>query len=277
MSNFDESLYEEHMEECEKFIEVLINVTEQPTNVDASIYCAVPNIDECDEPSVTAFVWNKNTEEMCANINYSSSDKIIHIEGIKRCSGEILPDQGTGSDIVKQLIKVGEEFRMFLKPGTKLILMIDSDQSKITVKGVTFELYWLYIFATGQSWYNSLGFEEDEYADNTEFITEFIDNREGNNPSVREEFEKIKRDLRDPNIPISTVEEYKKQLNKTIIRFNKYLLDGIKNGLIANKQFNTKFSEITYDYPVTMGGKKKRRRRKSKKGRKSRNKVTRKR
>ncbi len=260
---------EEYMKECEKFIEILINVIEKPTDVNASIYCAThEEIYECDDPSVTAFLWNNNTEEMCAVINYSPSDKIIHIEEIKRCSGEILPEQGTGTDIVKQLIKVGDEFRKVLNPGTRLSLMIDSDQSKITVQGILFDLYWLYIFATGASWYNSLGFEEDEYVDNTEFITEFIDKREGDNPTVREQFEKIKSDLRDPNIPITTVEEYKRQLNKTVLNFNKYLLDGIKNGLIANRQFNTKFLGITYDYPVTMGGKKRRKTRKGKKGKK---------
>ena len=121
------------------------------------------------------YILNKNTQKDCAAIRFIASEKVIHITQIDRCSDKILPEQGTGTDIVKKIIAVGNEFRTHLEPGTRLRIMIDSDQSELTIKDEYFDLYWLYIFATGESWYNSLGFREDKYDDNTQLINDFID------------------------------------------------------------------------------------------------------
>ena len=158
-----------YMEECEKFIEVLTEVFEQPDNVDASIYCATPDDiqDDCDDFYVFINIFNKNTEQICAYVQYIPSEKVIHIEEIAKCSGEILPEQGSGTDIVRKLIAVGDEFRQYLDSGSSFSLMIGSDQAKLTIKENVFELGWLYMFATGETWYNSLGFREEEYDSNT--------------------------------------------------------------------------------------------------------------
>ena len=178
--------------------------------------------------------------------------KVIHIEEIARCSGEILPEQGSGTDIVRNLIAVGDEFRTHLDPGSSLSIMIGSDQSKLTVKDIEFELPWLYLFATGETWYNSLGFREEEYTDNSEFFYDFIDAKSGKT-SIREQFQKIKRELKDPDISVKTVEKYKKELGKTIDKFDKFFLKAVKNGTISEGQFRTKFSSIRYDYPEGVG------------------------
>ena len=138
----------ELMDECQTFIDVLTEVLEQPDNIDASIYCANPeDIEEdCDDFYVFINIWNKITRKSCAYVKYIASEKTIHIEEIVRCSGEILPEQGTGTDIIKKLVAVGDKFRHHLAPGTKLTIMVDSDQSKLYVKKVEFDLNWLYIF-----------------------------------------------------------------------------------------------------------------------------------
>lgn len=265
----------ELMDECQTFIDVLTEVLEQPDNIDASIYCANPeNIEEeCDDFYVFINIWNKITRKSCAYVKYVASEKTIHIEEIVRCSGEILPEQGTGTDIIKKLVAVGDKFRHHLAPGTKLTIMVDSDQSKLYVKKVEFDLNWLYIFATGESWYNSLGFEEDEYADNTEFLADFIAMEDDGIP-IKEYFQKVKSDLKNPDITVKTLNYYKHDLEKTINKFNAYISTAVKNGEIASGQFRTKFSNIAHEYPVSgvgfgLKGKKKRKTRKNgKKGKK---------
>lgn len=266
-SRSSEETTNEFFEECETFIEVLTEVMEQPDNVDASIYCANPEDiqDNCDDYFVFINIWNKHTEKICAYVQYSSYEKAIHIEEITRCAGEILPEQGTGTDIVKKIIEVGEVFSRRLEPGTNLSIIIGSDQSKLTVKGVTFDLSWLYIFATGESWYNSLGFKEEAYDENTEIVTEFINKKSGKT-TIKDQFQKIKSDLKNPDISIKTVEKYKQQLEKTYEKFSKYIASEVKKGNIEPHQFRTKFSEIVYDQDsgVGFGLKRKRKSRKNK-------------
>jgi hypothetical protein len=259
------------LKECETFIEVLSQMLED--NVDASIYCASPNKINisCDDPYAQIYILNKNTQKDCAAMCFIASEKIIHITQIDRCSDKILPEQGTGTDIVKKIIAVGNEFRQYLGSGTMLKIMIDSDQSELTIKDEYFDLYWLYIFATGETWYNSLGFREDKYDDNTQLINEFIDAPpvSSGKMTIREQFQKIKSDLRDPNISIETVVKYKKHLKKTIDKFNKSISPIIKG------QIQTKFKNITYDYPMTAVGfglKKKKKNKSKKKKNKSKSK-----
>ena len=253
------------MEECEKFIEVLTDVLEQPDNIDASIYCAISDEiqEDCDNFFVYINIFNKHTEQVCAFVKYEPSEKVIHIEEIAKCSGDILPEQGSGSDNVRNLIAVGDEFRKYLAPGTNLSIMIDSDQSKITVKENEIDLGWLYMFATGETWYNSLGFREAKYDSNSEFINEFID-APGGKMTIREQFQKIKRDLKNPDIRVTIVQKYKKELDTVRKKFIKSLDKAVEDGSMTAGQFRTKFSNIKYDYPegVGFGLKKKRSRRK---------------
>jgi hypothetical protein len=261
------------MEECEKFIEVLSNVLEQPDNVDASIYCSNPEevTEDCDDNLVVYVnIYNKNTEELCAYIQYTPFEKVIHIINIIRCSDEILPEQGTGTDIMRSLLAVGDEFRQYLDPGSSLSIMIDSDQSILTIKENEFDMRWLYIFATGETWYNSLGFRENEYDSNSEFINDFIDNKSGKT-TIREQFQKIKRDLKNPDIRVTIVQKYHKQLQDTQKKFNTSLAKAVKKGSINEGQFQTKFSNIRHDYPTTGVGFGLKKRNKRGKGKKSKN------
>jgi hypothetical protein len=269
------------MDECRTFIDVITEVLEQPDNIDASIYCANPEEieEECEDYYVFINIWNKITQKSCAYVKYIASEKTIHIEELLRCTGIILPEQGTGTDIVKKLLAVGDKFRHHLAPGTKLTIMVDSDQSKLYVKKVEFDLNWLYIFATGETWYNSLGFEEDEYRDNTEFLAEFIAMDDDDGIPIKEYFQKVKSDLKNPDITIKTLNYYKHDLEKTKRVFDAYISKAIKDGRIAPGQFRTKFSNIIHEYPVSGAGlglglslkkKTRRRRRKHKKQRQSR-------
>jgi hypothetical protein len=265
------------MEECQTFIDVLTEVLEQPDNVDASIYCAISDEiqDDCDDFYVFINIFNKHTQQICAYVQYIPAEKVIHIEEIAKCSGEILPEQGSGSDNVRNLIAVGDEFRKHLDPGTSLSIMIDSDQSKLTIKENEFDLGWLYMFATGETWYNSLGFREEEYDSNTEFINEFIDQKSGKT-TIREQFQKIKRDLRNPDIRVTIVQKYKKELDTVRKKFYKSLENAVKDGTMMPGQFRSKFSNIKYDYPATGVGfglkNKKKRKSMSNKGKKGKKK-----
>jgi hypothetical protein len=204
-------------------------------------------------------------------VRYDPSEKVIHIEEIAKCSSDILPEQGSGSDNVRNLIAVGDEFRKYLAPGTNLSIMIDSDQSKITVKENEIDLGWLYMFATGETWYNSLGFREAKYDSNSEFINDFIDQKSGKT-TVREQFQKIKRELRNPDIRATIVQKYKKELDTVRKKFIKSLDKAVEDGSMTAGQFRTKFSNIKYDYPAGVGlglkRKNKKSRKKSKNGKK---------
>ena len=126
-----------------------------------------------------------------------------------------------GSWLIQILSMLGAKVKGYaLAPGTKLTIMVDSDQSKLYVKKVEFDLKWLYIFATGESWYNSLGFEEDEYVDNTEFLANFIDMEDDDGIPIKEYFQKMKSDLKDPDITVKKLKYYKHDLEKTIKKFN---------------------------------------------------------
>ena len=271
-------------EECEKFIDVLTEVLDQPDNIDASIYCSIPEEiqDDCDDPFVYINIWNKHTQEICAYVQYRPSDKVIIIEEIARCSSDILPEQGSGTDIVMKLISVAQAFKRELEPGSNLSLIIESDQSKLTIKGVKFDLAGLYLLATGETWYNSLGFREEAYDDNTVFMREFIDKKDGST-TIREKFQKIKRDLRDPDISIDTVQRYKQELDEMIGQLNTSVSEATRNGRLMPGQFQKKFSNIKYDLETRGGNKRRRakskikskRRTKTRKGKKNKRKTKR--
>ena len=206
-------------------------------------------------------------------MTYNTSEKTIHIEDLYRCSGDILPEQGTGTDIIKKLIVVGDRFRHHLAPGTKLTIMVDLDKSKLYVKKIEFDLKWLYIFATGETWYNSLGFKEDEYVNNTKFIADFIAMKKSqyDDDIIKEYYQKMKSDLKNPDITIKTLKNYKDDLIETKYKFDAYISKAIKNSEFDPEQFKTKFKSIKYEYPVSgVGfGLKKRKQKKTRKKRKN--------
>jgi hypothetical protein len=76
---------------------------------------------------------------------------------------------GQGKDIVKRLIAFTKNLP---HPYT---LIIEYDVSRITIHHKVFPLYAMKLLTTGQSWYNSLGFYEDQYERNSECIKTYIE------------------------------------------------------------------------------------------------------
>ena len=51
-------------------------------------------------------------------------------------------------------------------------MKIDIDASRINHLNIS--ISWLYLFTTGETWYNSKGFIENNYKENTKLMNEFI-------------------------------------------------------------------------------------------------------
>ncbi len=244
-----------HMQECEIFIRVVSEVLARPNDISASIYSTMSeDIKKTwNDYSISINIWNKHTGKSCAYIKYSAIEKIIHIVEIERCNDKMLPDQGKGSDIIKQLIAVGDRFSHHLNPGTQLKIMVDDDASMLYVKKVEYELKWIYIFATGESWYNSLGFKEAEYEANSDIVRQFIGRAYDDDvdKTIGAHFARIKRELRDPEIPIEKLKEYKSDLVDTVKEFKRFERIMIRDGFYKPGLFHTKFENIIYEYPVS--------------------------
>jgi hypothetical protein len=69
---------------------------------------------------------------------------------------------------VKRII----QFAVYEMPDYALI--VEYDVSKITIHGFEFRLGGLKLLTTGKTWYNSLGFYENEYKRNTDLVDEYI-------------------------------------------------------------------------------------------------------
>jgi len=189
-SSEDSYDYDPIKEECDDFIEIVKYIFE--VSKDSSIYSVVPEIRlEGVNSYVNIDIGNKNTGQDCAKIQYSYHYKTILIHEISKC-GNAETEQGTGTDIIKRLIAVGHEFKTYFynQKDVMLKLIIDSDQSKINVVGVKFELNWLYLFSTGETWYNHLGFKEKDYHTISECIKPLI------TPEIKRKFKQIMHDIK---------------------------------------------------------------------------------
>lgn len=114
-------------------------------------------------------VTNKKTKEVenreihC--IEFSLENNVVIIKLILNCSID-LEFLGRGKDIVDRIIQFSKSFGYSTK--------IEYDVSKISVHGIEFSLRKLKLLATGQTWYQSLGFYEEEYEENHRCIQEYI-------------------------------------------------------------------------------------------------------
>jgi hypothetical protein len=248
------------IEECQAFIDILSDVFE---TTEDSIYIVVPEEINLvgDDGSVNINIFNKNTNTVCSFIEYTY-DKQIFIHEISRCSEPGLL-QGSGNDIIKKLIEVGYMFKDYLGKSERLNLIIDSDQSRIYAGGIKFELNWLYLFSNGETWYNSLGFKEDDYDAIQECIDPLITD------DIKEKFKRIRNDIKrmskSKTPDLNILRSYKRQLEDQKSRF----LEEIKD---RNCPIIHKFSNISYDLYEIKGGNKKRKIKSKKNTKKRKNK-----
>jgi flagellar biosynthesis regulator FlaF len=103
----------------------------------------------------------------CLEILVEHASKRIVIKLINNCSLATDTDHvGRGKDIVRRIVAVADELRY--------ALIVEDDVSKVTIHGVVFELRYVKLLTTGQTWYNALGFYEDDYVRNTACIQQFL-------------------------------------------------------------------------------------------------------
>jgi hypothetical protein len=98
------------------------------------------------------------------------SNNSIIIKLITNCSIDADATIGRGTDTIKRIIHVAKEL--------KYDLMIENDVSRYSIHKIGFELRYIKILTTGETWYNALGFREKDYESNNECIRTFINKRQ---------------------------------------------------------------------------------------------------
>jgi hypothetical protein len=90
----------------------------------------------------------------CTEISIDSLNQQIIVKGIYKCSPRGF--LGSGKYIVQSLVELSTQM------GYQLV--IEYDVSRISIdKGVSISLSGLYLLSKGQSWYNSMGFQEPNF------------------------------------------------------------------------------------------------------------------
>jgi hypothetical protein len=181
----DDEEEEEGNADCELFVEIITEIFEKDEILDASIYGVFSEInDDYDDIYVAVINIGNNTNGIpCAIIEYDSYEKQITIQQISRCSDSEISstvsrgEQGSGMHIMSKIKEVFFDFKAALDKDVKMI--IDSDEANILIpiskkKKINISMGWLFLFSTGQTWYNKLGFREAEYAVHSEIVNEFI-------------------------------------------------------------------------------------------------------
>jgi hypothetical protein len=114
-------------------------------------------------------------ELKCSTIQIK--DNKIIVKAIDKCSRPEEPSTviGSGKHIISLLIRFSK--------AENLELIIESDVSRLKIRDKDFSLAGLYLFTTGKSWYNSLGFYERNYIDNKRITLEFIDSLWSKSPT----------------------------------------------------------------------------------------------
>ena len=112
-------------------------------------------------------------ELKCSTIQIK--DNKIIVKAIDKCSRPEEQPIGSGKHIISLLIRFSK--------AENLELIIESDVSKLKIRDKDFSLAGLYLFTTGKSWYNSLGFYERNYIDNKRITLEFIDSLWSKSPT----------------------------------------------------------------------------------------------
>jgi hypothetical protein len=77
----------------------------------------------------------------------------------------------TGTDLLN---KMGMVFLLLKDKYPKVKMEIRLDEAEITSLRIERSLTWLYLFKSGESWYNSKGYKEDNYVENKELMDNFI-------------------------------------------------------------------------------------------------------
>jgi hypothetical protein len=120
-------------------------------------------------------VYNIHNEKLCVEMYYKSDTNEIIINDINKCGnpGEI---DGSGTNILDKLSLIFQIFQdrltQELHLSLKLKMKIDIDASRINHLNIS--ISWLYLFTTGETWYNSKGFIENNYKENTKLMNKFI-------------------------------------------------------------------------------------------------------
>lgn len=118
------------------------------------------------------FVFNnkdvENQGDLCLNFYFyfepETEDIYIERAFTSTCGGV------TGTEILN---KMGMVF-LLLKRKYEVTMKIRLDEAKLKFLGVEISLSWLYLFKSGESWYNSKGYKEHNYDNNKLLIEEFI-------------------------------------------------------------------------------------------------------
>jgi hypothetical protein len=114
-------------------------------------------------------VTNKKTKEVSEQevhcLEFSIEGKEVVIKLILNCSID-LEFLGRGKDIVDRIVRFSKSRGYDTK--------IEYDVSKISVHGIEFSLRKLKLLSSGQTWYQSLQFQEANYEQNRRCIEEFI-------------------------------------------------------------------------------------------------------
>jgi hypothetical protein len=256
-SDYDDDNDDDKIEdECNAFVDVVNRIFE--VSEDSSIYGITSNLVLDDENSyMNVEIGNKRANLACAKIQYLYDDKTILIHDISKC-GNAETKQGSGTDIIKRLIAVGYEFKKYFseQEDVRLQLIIDSDQSKINVGGIAFELNWLYLFSTGETWYNHLGFKEKDYDEIKKCVDPFI------SAEIKRKFKKIMHNIKEISNrasinahTLTKLHHYHAELEDA-----KQLLSHLLSHLPNHERciIRNKFSDISYDLYEVKGGNNKR-------------------
>ena len=262
-SSEESDVYDPIEEERNVFIEIVERIFE--VSKDSSIYGVSTDLDlDYDNTHVNIKIGNKNTGKKCAEIEYG--DRTILIHEISKC-GNAETEQGTGTDIIKRLIAVGYKLKEYFdgQEGDNFQLIIDSDQSKINVGGIKFELNWLYLFSTGETWYNHLGFKEEDYHTISECIEPLI------TPEIKRKFKQIMHDIKQisQHAIIDAPSLQKLRDYKEVLKHQKELF-------LSKVECNIhhKFRDISYNlYEVKGGNNKKRKTMRRSRKQKNKNKT----
>lgn len=201
---------------------------------------------------ISRVVTSLNREIECLEFVLKEPHTII-IKSILGCASHA-DDMGHGKDIVRRLVR-------FVKSLPKHHdLVVEFDVSRITIHGHVFPLYAMKILSTGKSWYNSLGFYEDQYMKNSKCIEEFLSEpqpRTGKPPqTVQQYFTTVVNKLLElsrKNIQELTEDE-RKYIHEMHTKIkNKYATLETKCFLTAHN----KLSDLMYRDAPVVGGKRK--------------------
>jgi len=132
------------------------------------------NEDNFDEMLIEFFVFKNEVgkeAELCLIFNFDPDDIYIERALTSKC-GDV-----TGTDLLN---KMGMVFLILRERYPHVITKIRLDEAELKFLGIKRSLSWLYLFKSGESWYNSKGYYEDKgenklnYNKNKVLIDKFI-------------------------------------------------------------------------------------------------------